>query len=91
MKKIFLIACFLLSLSSCVMQEDKIQELESRIEELESELEDANYIISEYEGKLDRINSEAQDGYNAICFFNWSWQLQEALDAFETIEEESTY
>ena len=37
------------------------------------------------------IQFEARQGYNAISFFTWSFELQEALDAFERIQYEAIY
>lgn len=71
--------------------EREISDLENRVSELESELDDANNTISEYESKFDVIQSEASDGYEAISYFNWSYELQEALDASENIQSEATY
>lgn len=48
-------------------------------------------MISEYEAKFDQIQSDASDGYDAISYFNWSYELQEALDAFENIQSEASY
>ena len=79
------------SCSSDEDNEDEIRELKERIEELEYELEEANSTIQEYEDKLDNIQFEARQGYDAISFFNWSFELQEALDAFERIQYEASY
>ena len=53
--------------------------------------EEANNTISEYEAKFDKIQSDASDGYDAISYFNCSYELQEALDAFENIQSEASY
>lgn len=94
----FVIALYTLSviiLSSCSDNhehyEREISNLESRISELESELDDANNTIEEYQSKFDQIQSEASTGYDAISYFNWSYELQEALDAFENIQNEASY
>ena len=92
-------ACFILAmcmpLSSCQSDTEeyqrKISNLEDRVSELESELEEANNTISEYETKFDQIQSDASDGFDAISYFNWSYELQEALDAFENIQSEASY
>lgn len=81
--------------NSCAIDHEECKEeissLEDRITELENELEDANSKIEEYESKLDQIQSEASDGYQAIQYFNWSYELQEALDAFDNIQNEASY
>lgn len=94
----FVIALYNLSviiLSSCSVNhehyETEISNLESRISELESELDDANNTIEEYQSKFDQIQSEASTGYDAISYFNWSYELQEALDTFENIQNEASY
>lgn len=71
--------------------QEEISALESRISELESELEDTNNTIEEYQAKFDQIQAEASNGYDAISYFNWSYELQEALDAFENIQNEAFY
>lgn len=92
---ITLFALFVITLSSCSDNHEdydrEISNLESRISELESELEDANNTIEEYQSKFDQIQSEASTGYDAISYFNWSYELQEALDAFENIQNEASY
>lgn len=98
MMKLFC-SCFILamcmSFSSCQSDSEgykrEITNLEDRVSELESELEEANNTISEYEAKFDQIQSDASDGYDAISYFNWSYELQEALDAFENIQSEASY
>lgn len=84
-----------MSFSSCQSDNEEykseITNLEDRVSELESELEEANNTISEYEAKFDQIQSDASDGYDAISYFNWSYELQEALDAFENIQSEASY
>lgn len=98
MKSLFC-SCFILamcmSFSSCQSDNEEykreISNLEDRVSELESELEEANNTISEYEAKFDQIQSDAPDGYDAISYFNWSYELQEALDAFENIQSEASY
>lgn len=92
-------SCFIfamcMSFSSCQSDDDEykreISNLEDRVSELESELEEANNTISEYEAKFDQIQSDASDGYDTISYFNWSYELQEALDAFENIQSEASY
>lgn len=90
-----LLALFVITLSSCSDNHEdydtEISNLESRISELETELEEANNTIEEYQSKFDQIQSEASTGYDAISYFNWSYELQEALDAFENIQNEASY
>ena len=90
-----LILALCMSLSSCQSDNEEykseISNLEERVSELESELEEANNTISEYETKFDQIQSDASDGFDAISYFNWSYELQEALDAFENIQSEASY
>lgn len=98
MMKLFC-SCFILamcmSFSSCQSDNEEykreISNFEDRVSELESELDEANNTISEYEAKFDQIQSDASDGYDAISYFNWSYELQEALDAFENIQSEASY
>ena len=96
MKQLIFTAFTLFALTSC--DQSRVKELESEnrrlqseLEDTQSELDDANTKIQEYEEKFDNISSMASDGYDAISFFNWSHQLQEALDAFEDIESEASY
>lgn len=90
-----LLALSVITLSSCSDNHEdydtEISNLESRISELETELEEANNTIEEYQSKFDQIQSEASTGYDAISYFNWSYELQEALDAFENIQNEASY
>lgn len=96
MKYILPIIFFVSCLTSC--NQDRIKELEAKNSELESqndelqnELDEAQSKIEDYESKFDNIQSLASDGHDAISYFNWSYQLQNALDAFEEIEDEANY
>ena len=98
MKKLYYLPLIILFLSSCSgssyngrYSDGEPSELQERIEELEYELDEANNKIADYASRLDNIQLEASNGYDAICYFNWSYQLQEALDAFENIQSEANY
>ncbi len=96
MKHILPIILSAFCLTSC--NQERVKELEvqniefeSKNKELQDELDEANAKIQDYESKFDNIQSLASDGHDAISYFNWSYQLQNALDAFEEIENEANY
>lgn len=62
-----------------------------KLDSLQKELDHAHIKIANYEDILDNIQSSALNGRSAIENFDSSWELQEALDAFDEIESLATY
>ena len=89
MRHLLIVFFSLTCLTSC--NNERIEELEEENQRLRNEHDEANAKIEDYESKLDQIKSEASDGYDAISDFNRSQPLQDALDAFEDIQNEGNY